>query len=325
MTRSAIVLAAGLGTRLGPLSSVRAKAALPVGGDVLIRHQLRWLAAAGVTDVVVNLHHLPATITSRLGHGDDLGVRVRYSWEPAVLGSAGGPARAFDLLEADRAFIVNGDMLTDLDLAALEDDHRRHGPLVTLAGVEARPGYNSLVVEPGGALAGVAPAGRAPAGAGCRHLHFIGVQLAERRAFAAAPRNAPSETLKWLYPDLLRTSPDAVRVWSTSAAYHDIGTPADYVATVRHLTRDGAPAASWGSDVRIHPSATVENCILWDRVTVGAGAEVRDAVLADGVSIPAGLRVVDAIVVPDDPTAPAADDTTPGGLRLTPLRRRRDG
>ncbi|MEZ5292106.1 MAG: NDP-sugar synthase [Vicinamibacterales bacterium] len=325
MTHAAIVLAAGLGTRLGPLSSVRAKAALPVGGDVLVRHQLRWLAAAGVTDVVVNLHHLPSTITSRVGHGEDLGMRVRYSWEPVVLGSAGGPARAFDLLATDRAFVVNGDMITDLDLAALDDDHQRHAPLVTLAGVAPRPGYNSLVVDEDGGLVGVAPAGHAPPGAGRRHFHFLGVQLAERRAFAEVPRDTPSETLKWLYPALLRTSPAAVRVWSTTATYHDIGTPVDYVATVRHRSRLGEPSAAWGIGARVHPSARVVDSVLWDHVSVGAGADVRGAVLADGVTIPPGMVVENAVVVLDAGTALAPDETSVDGLRVVPLRRPRDG
>ena len=87
----ALVLTAGLATRLRPLSLVRAKAALPVAGQPLVVRILRWLRAGGVTDVVLNLHHLPETLTRIVGDGQDLGVRVRYSWETPVLGSAGGP------------------------------------------------------------------------------------------------------------------------------------------------------------------------------------------------------------------------------------------
>ena len=89
-----------------------------MAGEALIRRQIRWLAAAGITRVVVNLHHRPATITALVGHGDDLGVAVSYSWESTILGSAGGPRRALDLLDRDRFLIVNGDTLTDLDLHA---------------------------------------------------------------------------------------------------------------------------------------------------------------------------------------------------------------
>jgi NDP-sugar pyrophosphorylase family protein len=87
---TALVLAAGLGTRLRPLTLARAKPALPVAGPSLIERIVRWLAGHGVTDLIVNLHYRPETITARLGDGTGLGTRVRYSWEQPVLGSAGG-------------------------------------------------------------------------------------------------------------------------------------------------------------------------------------------------------------------------------------------
>src|SRR5919112_4472229 len=97
----ALVLTAGIATRLRPLSFVRAKAALPIAGEPLVRRILRFLQAAGVADVVMNLHHLPHTLTQRVGDGSDIGIRVRYSWESPVLGSAGGPRRALPLLRSN--------------------------------------------------------------------------------------------------------------------------------------------------------------------------------------------------------------------------------
>src|SRR5579872_5378278 len=124
VSRSALVLAAGLGLRLRPLTLVRAKPAIPLAGEPLIRRILRWLGSRQVTDVVVNLHHLPETITAVVGDGSDLSVAVRYSWEqPCVLGSAGGPAHALPLVDAERFFIVNGDTLTNVDLAQLSAAH----------------------------------------------------------------------------------------------------------------------------------------------------------------------------------------------------------
>ena len=101
----ALVLTAGLATRLRPLSLVRAKAAMPVGGEPLVRRILRGLRASGVMDAVLNLHHLPHTITQLVGDGSDLGVRVRYSWEQPVLGSAGGPRQALPLLDSPRSWL----------------------------------------------------------------------------------------------------------------------------------------------------------------------------------------------------------------------------
>jgi NDP-sugar pyrophosphorylase family protein len=130
--RQALVLTAGTGTRLRPLTLVRAKPAIPVAGEPLVRRIVRRLAASGVTDAVLNLHHLPATLTAVMGEGADLGVRVRYSWEPCLLGSAGGPRKALPLLESDTFLIVNGDTLTE-STSRRWPRRMRQPPLVTIA------------------------------------------------------------------------------------------------------------------------------------------------------------------------------------------------
>src|SRR5262245_32122802 len=139
MIRHALVLTAGLGTRLRPLTDVRAKPAIPVGGEPMVRRIIRWLVSHGVTELVLNLHHRPETITAVVGDGSDLGARVRYSWEqPVVLGSGGGPRVALPLVAADPFFIVNGDTLTDVDLTRVADAHAKSGATVTLALVPNR-------------------------------------------------------------------------------------------------------------------------------------------------------------------------------------------
>src|SRR5689334_3347188 len=133
MIRHALVLTAGLGTRLQPLTNIRAKPAIPVGGDPMIRRIIRTLVAQGVDDLVLNLHHLPATLTAVVGDGGDLGARVRYSWEPEILGSGGGPRLARPLVGAETFWIVNGDTLTDVALGPLAAAHAESNARVTLA------------------------------------------------------------------------------------------------------------------------------------------------------------------------------------------------
>src|SRR3954447_1429919 len=140
----ALVLTAGLGTRLQPLTLARAKAAAPVDGDPLARRTIRWLVAQGIDDLVLNLHHKPETITAAVGDGGDLGARVRYSWESPVLGSAGGPRHALPLLldgtgaDGGTFVLVNGDTLTNVDLLHMIDAHRPSGSLVTMAVIAIR-------------------------------------------------------------------------------------------------------------------------------------------------------------------------------------------
>src|ERR687895_439127 len=178
-TWPALVLTAGLATRLRPLSDVRAKAALPVGGQAIISRILRWLRDAGVRRVVLNLHHRPETLTGIVGDGLDWDLQVRYSWENPLLGSAGGPKRALPLLDAERFLIVNGDTITDLDIRPVLADHERSGALVTMAVVpNTEPDkYSGLAVGDDDSVTGVVRRGSS-----VPSHHFFGVQIVEARA-----------------------------------------------------------------------------------------------------------------------------------------------
>jgi NDP-sugar pyrophosphorylase family protein len=298
----ALVLTAGLATRLRPLSLVRAKAALPVAGIPLVHRILRSLSAGGVTDAVLNLHHLPHTLTKVVGDGRDFGVRVRYSWEVPVLGPAGGPRRAVPLL-GSTFLIINGDTLTDLDVAALVADHRRSGALVTMAVVpNTEPDkYSGLSASDDGALTGFAKRG-APDNA----FHFIGVQVADAEAFASVPPNVPFET-STLYTSLIACRPGSIRVYKATAEFFDIGTPADYLDTSLRLSdREGRQVLP-PSGARVAPSARVERSVLWDDVVVEAGAMLRECVVTDGVRVPAEtswhgvtMRVADGELAPGE-------------------------
>jgi mannose-1-phosphate guanylyltransferase len=280
----ALVLTAGLATRLRPLSLVRAKAALPVAGEALAARILRWLKGCGVNDVVLNLHHSPETLTRIVGDGQDFGVRVRDSWETPVLGSAGGPRRAAPILGGCRFLIINGDTLTPFDVGPLIDHHARAGALVTMAAVpNVEPHkYSGLLVGPDGTLAGVAPRGSSE-----QSYHYFGVQVAEAEAFASVPPDVPYESLKTLYPALNAARPGSVQVMKTDVPYFfDIGTPLDYFATsMAWAERDGT-VDRYGAGTRVATSARVERSILWDDVTVGDGAQLTGCIVTDGAAVP---------------------------------------
>ena len=296
----AVVLAAGLGTRLRPLSAVRAKAALPVAGRPIVIRILEQLKAAGVERVVVNLHHRAETIARVVGDGRQLGLDVRYSWESEVLGSGGGPARALPLLAADRFFIVNGDTLAQVDLAALAAAHHASGALATLAVVPANlASYNAILADASGQWTGVAARGTPAADVRGTPWHFVGLQAVNAAAFASVDASRPSETVREIYPGLVAERPGAVRVFPTTGSFFDVGTPADYFATVRLVAEAEHRPLDRGADVFIHPTARVEDCILWDRVTVGAQARLTRCIVADDVQIPAGVRY-DRMVITRD-------------------------
>ena len=259
----------------------------------MIRRIVRWLAANGVADVVVNLHHLPATVTSVVGDGADLGVHVRYSWEqPVVLGSAGGPRQALEIVGAPRFLIVNGDTLTDVDLTALTAAHESAGALVTLALTSNREPsrYGGVLLDSTSRVTGFLPRG---AGAE-RSSHFLGVQIAEARAFCELPVGSPINSIGGAYDELVARAPGALRGYTSAAAFWDVGTTADYLTACRALA--GSVDPPHGRSVHIAPSARVTRSILWDDIDVGAGARLDECIVTDGVRVPAGVGYSRAIL-----------------------------
>ena len=284
----ALVLTAGLATRLRPLSLVRAKAALPVAGEPLVSRILRQLSAAGVEDAVLNLHHLPHSITRHVGDGTQLGLRVRYSWEDPVLGSAGGPKRALPLMRAlagapSTFLIINGDTLTDVDLRSVVAAHHAGGALITMAVVpNVEPDkYGGALVDDDGVITGFVRRG-----SHVTSWHVIGVQVAEAAAFTAVPENVPYESVVALYPALIAARYGSVRAYCCQAEFFDIGTPGDYLSTSLQFAARERSSTSSGARASIHPSAQVHQTVLWDDVTIEAGAMLRECVVADGVRVP---------------------------------------
>jgi NDP-sugar pyrophosphorylase family protein len=300
----ALILSAGLGTRLRPLSEQRAKPAMPVGSEPLIRRIIRGLTAHHVTNLVVNLHHLPETLTAALGDGSDLGARIRYSWEqPRVLGSAGGPRKALPLIDAETFFLVNGDTLAEVDLEALTAAHVSSGALVTLALVPNRDyeRYGGVHVDDGNRVTAFSRRGPESKDS----WHFVGVQAVNRSVFASLPDDRPASTVGGVYDELIRGRPGAVQAFRSHASFRDIGTPTDYLDTSVALSPDGV---SIGARAVIDPSARITESVLWDDVEVGAGSSLNRCIAADGVRIPAGVAYTSKILMLRD-----------GVLTVTPL------
>ena len=262
----ALVLTAGIGARLDPITRLVAKPAVPLAGQPLIERVLAGLVRRGVTDTVLNLHHRPESITAVVGDGAHLGVRVRYSWEGVLLGSAGGPRHALSLLGGDAFLIVNGDTWCDVNLATLLAAHQTTGADVTLAVVPAfaLDRYGSIEADASGRIGAFRQKGALTPG-----WHFVGVQVVRASVFAALPDNVPAETIAGLYRERLEAGAD-LRVWQTDASFVDVGTPADYLEAARRLGTTGS--------------------IVWPEARIATGAVLEDCIVAGRVEVPASLR-----------------------------------
>jgi NDP-sugar pyrophosphorylase family protein len=144
-----MILAAGYGTRLWPLTVDRAKPAIPFLGRPLVGYVAEYLARHGCREIAVNLHHRPESVRAALGDGTRFGVRLHYVEEPTILGTSGALDNARDFLDGDTFVVVNGKIATDIDLGAAVETHRRTGALATLVvrPNEARESYSTVEID----------------------------------------------------------------------------------------------------------------------------------------------------------------------------------
>ena len=222
----AMILAAGEGTRLRPLTEHCPKPMLPVGGRPLLEHLLKLLCSHGVREVAINLHHHPEAVTSHFGDGSGLGMKISYSHEKELLGTAGALKRMASFL--DETFLVLcGDLLTDADFTSLAEFHRWRGAVATTA--------LHRVEEPGRAgLVDAAPDGRIfrfeekPArGRRFTNLACAGIYVFEPSILAEIPEGRPSDLGQDLLPCLINKGRP---VYGLEGVGHvlDIGSPERY-------------------------------------------------------------------------------------------------
>jgi len=289
----AMVLAAGLGTRMAPLARACAKPALPVLDEPVIRRLVRALAAGGVERAIVNAHAHPETLRAALG---DAPLPIDWLLEPAPRGSGGGILGARALLAGDEPFlVVNGDMLVELDVRSLVARHRERGALVTLAlrdDIRKRD-FGSIGYDRDGDVCRITE--RIDLGGEKASGLFIGVQVMSGGIFARMPARAAFEIIPDVFVPALREG-ERIGTWlqPPSAAWAPVGTPAELL--------DANLAALSG--VHVDPTARVLGSVV-EPVWIGAGAQVAAgarigpaAVVSAGARIGAGASLERALALP---------------------------
>lgn len=226
----AMVLAAGFGTRLGEAGRTTPKCLMRAGGKALLEYVIDSLRRAGVSEVVINLHHLGDQIERFVADRSSFGMRVHFSREPVILGTGGGIKHARKLLDGDDCFLVhNADVYCELDLAALAAAHRASGALATLAVME-RPGTRQLLFDDRGMLCGwESRENNEPSligsPAAVRRRAFSGIHVLSRQIFDFMESENGEFSIIRSYIAAARVQ-RPVREFDMSAAYWlDAGTP----------------------------------------------------------------------------------------------------
>jgi NDP-sugar pyrophosphorylase family protein len=291
-----MILAAGYGTRLWPLTIDRAKPAIPFMGRPLVGYMAEYLGRYGFDDVVVNLHHRPESVRAALGDGSRFGVRLHYVEEPVILGTSGAIQNARALLDGDAFVVVNGKLATDIDLSAALDTHRRTRALATLVlrPNPARERY-SVVHTDGDLVTGFGgfpekgEGGEAP-------LMFTGMQIFEPRVFEYIPPGVFSHSVTDVFVPAIERG-DIIAAHIAEGAWHELSTVRRYLDTSVELMRAEGRDVELGEGSHIAPGAEVAESVLWEDVTVRPGARVRRAVLGAGVVVPEGETFEEVAVV----------------------------
>jgi NDP-sugar pyrophosphorylase family protein len=316
-----MVLAAGLGTRMRPLTLALAKPVLPVLGRPLLHWTLELLATHGVTEVMINLHHRPRTVRAAVGDGRAFGLRVSYSFEPEVLGTGGGPRKVRRWIGDEPLLLVNGDVVFDFDLGLLRRRHEESGAPATL-GLIPNPDprrYRPVITGPDGRVRSLAGLPRPARGTVSL---FTGVHVLDPALLARLPPGR-SDTVRDLYAPLVAESrpPLGVRL---KGPWYDLGSPSLYLASQLSLLASRFRGIRRGSaihpEARVHPrarvvrsvvgkgarigeGAVVRGSVLWDRVSVGRAAVVEASILARGVRVEDGEALVSSLLMKGQPMA----------------------
>ena len=302
----ALVLAAGRGERLRPLTATLPKPLVPVGGRPLLAWTLERLRAAGCEAVAINLHHLGSQIRDRFG-ASFRGMPITYSPESELLGTAGAlpPLRAF-FEPADRVIVVNGDSLCRWPLETLLAAHVRRGPAATLLvhrKADPRAFGGGVALEDDRIVA--FRRGSLADAAARRHLVFAGAQVLEPELLARIPEG-PGDLVTVLYEPLLAAGAPLAAV-VTERLWHDLGTPQRYLDAVLDWTfRGSLQAARTVKGAAVDPSATLRRTLVEAGAEVAAEADLRSCLVMPGAKIGKGVRLTRSVV---GPGATVAADT----------------
>jgi mannose-1-phosphate guanylyltransferase len=224
--RKAMVLAAGLGTRLRPITDTVPKPLVDIDGRPMIEYPLRMLAAAGVREVVVNLHHLGDAIRAALGDGARYGIRIHYSPEDPILDTGGAIVGARRWLEDEPFFLANSDAMLDPDLAMLWSRHAERGAIATLVVREdaAAERYGALDVDASGRIRRMLGRPREPTTVEplARHM-FCGVHAISPEIFAHLPGRRVFSITRDVYVPLVEAGA-ALYAMPYTGYWRDLGT-----------------------------------------------------------------------------------------------------
>lgn len=319
-----MIMAAGIGTRLRPVTELVPKPMAPIVNKPALYHILRLLGRHGMREVIINLHHLPDAITECFGDGSSMGMDISYSFEPELLGTAGGVKNNQAFLGDDTFLVISGDALTDIDLTGLVAAHRRGGYIVTMAVKEVSDPsqFGVVVADDDGRVVGFQ---EKPSREEARsRLCNCGIYVFEPAIFEHILSGEFDDFGRRVFPDLLRKHVP-FQVHEFEEYWSDVGNLNEYVqgngdamagrvdveipgvevrpgvwvdeeAKIADSARVEPPVVI-GKACRVGEQVVIEGpAVIGDGCIIGDDAHLARALLLERSEIPSGAVVVDGII-----------------------------
>jgi len=294
-----MILAAGGGTRLKPLTDLCPKVLVPVVNEPVLGRVIEFLEAHGVEEIVVNAHHHYQKMVDYLKQGNRSGVNMEIRIEKKILGTGGGIKNTQDFWGQDPFIVINGDILTDIDLRTVYEYHLKRNNLITMV-LHDFPVHNKIRVDNEMNILSVGP-GTNLKGA----LAFTGIQVIDPEVLDTMPENKNYSIIA-CYKKLIDLKKPLRGYLATGHSWVDIGTIPDYmrsnfellppeklaIARECHIDPD-ATLKEWaviGKGSSIEKGALVKRSVLWSDVVVREGVEVVDSIVTTGVIVEENLE-----------------------------------
>ena len=286
----AMILAAGLGTRLRPLTSKIPKVLVPVANRPVIDWNIDYLKAYGVTEIVVNAHHHYDMISKHLDHGKPFGIKIYLRVEPKILGTGGGIKNTADFWDKDPFIVLNGDILTDINLAEVYDAHRKSGTLATLVLHDYEP-FNKIKINNRLQITDIPFTYDFKES---NRLAFTGVQILEPELLTQIPLDTFSDIIDCHRFSIKEGNPVGAYV-AKGHDWHDIGTVNSYIRANKEAL--GKKSFLVGKMCKINKTATFKDwAIIGNGTSLRQRSEIQRSILWEKVKVKEGIKIIDSIV-----------------------------
>ncbi len=283
----AMILAAGLGTRLKSLSVDKPKALVPIGNKPVIDRVINYLKGFHVSEMVVNAHHHHQQIVKHLDGGRPFDVNIQVRVEPEILGTGGGIKNTEDFWDTDPFVVINSDILTNIDLSKACEHHRRNGNLATLI-LHDQPPFNQIEIDSRMNILDIAVNNRPG------RLAFTGIHIIDPKLLDYIPGRIFSSIID-CYEELTRKNKPVRAYISTGHRWLDIGSIENYILANKEAL--GEESFLLASRSQIHRSVKLKDwAIIGEKACLEQGVEISRSILWEKVTVKKGVKVVDSIV-----------------------------